>query len=181
MVLKRGEATKAALHRLAPGMRYLHVATHGWFEELRLPAPPELEPTWSSFGAAERARAFTPMSYCGLALAGANHGRDLLGRVPGILTAEELAGIDLSDCELAVLSSCETNVGLRRAGLGIQSLQSALHTAGARTAITSLWQVPDEATRELMERFYTYLWVDCLLYTSPSPRDGLLSRMPSSA
>ena len=28
------------------------------------------------------------------------------------------------------------------------------------------------------------LWVspgDCLLYTSPSPRDGLLSRMPSSA
>ena len=25
------------------------------------------------------------------------------------------------------------------------------------------------------------LWYDCLLYTSPSPRDGLLSRMPSSA
>ena len=24
-------------------------------------------------------------------------------------------------------------------------------------------------------------WIDCLLYTSPSPRDGLLSRMPSSA
>ena len=24
-------------------------------------------------------------------------------------------------------------------------------------------------------------WKDCLLYTSPSPRDGLLSRMPSSA
>ena len=25
------------------------------------------------------------------------------------------------------------------------------------------------------------VYVDCLLYTSPSPRDGLLSRMPSSA
>ena len=25
------------------------------------------------------------------------------------------------------------------------------------------------------------LYKDCLLYTSPSPRDGLLSRMPSSA
>ena len=25
------------------------------------------------------------------------------------------------------------------------------------------------------------LYMDCLLYTSPSPRDGLLSRMPSSA
>ena len=25
------------------------------------------------------------------------------------------------------------------------------------------------------------IWKNCLLYTSPSPRDGLLSRMPSSA
>ena len=25
------------------------------------------------------------------------------------------------------------------------------------------------------------VFVDCLLYTSPNPRDGLLSRMPSSA
>ena len=32
------------------------------------------------------------------------------------------------------------------------------------------------ATRELVASFNT-----CLLYTSPSPRDGLLSRMPSSA
>ena len=29
--------------------------------------------------------------------------------------------------------------------------------------------------KEIME------YIDCLLYTSPSPRDGLLSRMPSSA
>ena len=32
----------------------------------------------------------------------------------------------------------------------------------------------------LMERFEGYL-KDCLLYTSPSPRDATLSRMPSSA
>ena len=29
--------------------------------------------------------------------------------------------------------------------------------------------------------FYRLLIITCLLYTSPSPRDGLLSRMPSSA
>ena len=28
---------------------------------------------------------------------------------------------------------------------------------------------------------YKMNWNPCLLYTSPSPRDGLLSRMPSSA
>ena len=31
---------------------------------------------------------------------------------------------------------------------------------------------------KLLTRFLYYI---CLLYTSPSPRDGLLSRMPSSA
>ena len=76
----------------------------------------------------------------------------------GILTAEELTSLDLSSCELAVLSACETNVGIRRAGQGIQSLQTALHAAGARAAITSLWKVDDAATRQLMEFFYMYLW-----------------------
>ena len=61
-----------------------------------------------------------------------------------------------------MLSACETNVGIRRAGQGIQSLQTALHAAGARAAITSLWQVDDARTRELMARFYTHLWVDGL-------------------
>ena len=100
------------------------------------------------------------MALCGLALAGANLGPDALGRVPGILTAEELCSLDLSQCELAVLSACETNVGIRRAGQGIQSLQAALYAAGARTSITSLWKVDDAATRRLFEVFYTNLWIE---------------------
>ena len=35
--------------------------------------------------------------------------------------------------------------------------------------------------KQLMEKDYQLTLVSCLLYTSPSPRDGLLSRMPSSA
>ena len=33
----------------------------------------------------------------------------------------------------------------------------------------------------LEQKTHTYLYEDCLLYTSPSPRDATLSRMPSSA
>ena len=33
----------------------------------------------------------------------------------------------------------------------------------------------------LKKTFQTVSYLPCLLYTSPSPRDGLLSRMPSSA
>ncbi|MFT7480819.1 MAG: CHAT domain-containing protein, partial [Gammaproteobacteria bacterium] len=147
----------------AAGKRYVHLATHGWFAPESVPSTKDARPEGESFarmGLEDRVSGLAPMTLCGLALAGANNGRDSLGRVPGILTAEELCSLDLSQCELAVLSACETNVGIRRAGQGIQSLQSALYAAGTRTSITSLWKVDDAATRRLMEVFYTNLWIE---------------------
>ena len=39
-----------------------------------------------------------------------------------------------------------------------------------------------DAARKFYESLFGLeVYQDCLLYTSPSPRDGLLSRMPSSA
>jgi len=108
----------------------------------------------------ERVRGMAPVLLCGIALAGANLPADALGRIPRIVTAEEISGWDLSNCELAVLSACDTNVGVRRAGQGVASLQKALHMAGARSVVTSLWKVPDEATKELMVDFYQRLWVE---------------------
>jgi CHAT domain-containing protein len=160
--LSGAAATKAALHAAAPKARYLHLATHGWFASESFKSQLDSLAEQSARESFQRAEAtltgFAPETLCGLALAGANRGKDALGRVPGILTAEELATFDLRNCELAVLSACETNVGIRRAGQGIQSLQTALHAAGARTAITSLWKVDDAATRRLFELFYTKLW-----------------------
>jgi CHAT domain-containing protein len=172
-ILKGSKASKATLVAILPGRRFVHLATHGWFApESRVSlADAGSERT----GARGRTRVesleqtvagFAPMTLCGLALAGANvalRGEGSgLGSFAGILTAEELCAVDLSRCELAVLSACETNAGIRRAGQGMQSLQAALHAAGARSAITSLWRVDDAATRELMERFYTYLWQEHL-------------------
>lgn len=155
-------ATKEAFVTRAGGARYLHVATHGWFEPETIASTADVRPLegWRRAGARQVVSGLAPMTLCGLALAGANQGRDSLGRVPGILTAEELCSLDLSSCELAVLSACETNVRVRRAGQGIQSLQAALDAAGARSSLTSLWKVDDAATRRLMELFYTHLWKD---------------------
>jgi len=162
-LLTKKKTTKAALFESAAGKRYLHLATHGWFAPESVRSTEDARPEGEGFarmGIEDRVSGLAPMTLCGLALAGANRGRDSLGRVPGILTAEELCSLDLSQCELAVLSACETNVGIRRAGQGIQSLQSALYAAGARTSITSLWKVDDAATRRLMEVFYTNLWIE---------------------
>lgn len=153
VVLSGAEATKARLRALAPGMRHVHLATHGWFLPERVPSIGHRWPRDTT--AQEWVTGFAPLALCGLSLAGAN---DAENPGKGILTGEELAGLDLSGCDLAVLSACETSVGEDRAGLGIQSLQSALHGAGARTAITSLWVVGDHTAEKLMVEFYRNLW-----------------------
>ncbi len=133
VVLQGKASSKAALHKLAPKARFLHIATHGWFApetfKSMIDSAEEQSERDQLSRAEETLRGFAPETLCGLAFAGANHGANELGKVPGIMTAEELATLDLSNCELAVLSACETNVGIRRAGQGIQSLQAALHTA----------------------------------------------------
>jgi len=162
LVFEEGDATKEALQENVANTTHLHLATHGWFApdavKSMAETPAERAGSFSYLSAEARTAGLAPMTLCGLALAGANWEPGSSGRAMGILTAEELTSLDLSSCELAVLSACETNVGIRRAGQGIQSLQTALHAAGARAAITSLWKVDDAATRQLMEFFYMYLW-----------------------
>ncbi len=163
-VLTRKKATRAAFARLAPKARFLHLATHGWFAPESVPSMADdhsldREIAVRSTSLRDQVRGLAPSLLCGLAFAGANGEADSYGRVRGVMTAEEIAELDLRRVELCVLSACETNVGLRRGGQGIASLQAALHAAGVRTAITSLWKVPDEATRELMAELYRQLWI----------------------
>jgi CHAT domain-containing protein len=91
----------------------------------------------------------------GLALAGANH-RDRAGpgEEDGVLTAEEIAGLDLTGVEWAVLSACDTGVGAIEAGEGVFGLRRAMQLAGVRTLIMSLWPVDDRSTRQWMNALY---------------------------
>jgi CHAT domain-containing protein len=96
-----------------------------------------------------------PMFFSGVALAGAN--RRAPGSSTGILSAQELAGVDLQGTQLVVLSACETGLGTLERGDEFVGLRRALSIAGARTLLTSLWRVDDQATRTLMGHFYTGL------------------------
>ncbi|TXT34659.1 MAG: hypothetical protein FD138_1627, partial [Planctomycetota bacterium] len=64
---------------------------------------------------------------------------------------------NLTGCELAVLSACQTSVGPERPMEASTSLAQAFLAAGARQVVASLWHVSDESTTELMTDFYRRL------------------------
>jgi CHAT domain-containing protein len=71
----------------------------------------------------------------------------------GIITAEEIAMLDLRNTELVVLSACETANGVNlQEGFG--GLVRAFKNAGVKSVLASLWKVPDDATAKLMISFY---------------------------
>lgn len=71
----------------------------------------------------------------------------------GFLSAMEISDMELP-AELVVLSACNTGRGEWRAGEGVFHLGRAFRMAGVRSLVLSLWQVPDQATSQLMPRFY---------------------------
>jgi CHAT domain-containing protein len=159
--LRGDSATESAFRKEASQHRWLHLATHGFF------APPEvasaLAPTKE-----DRARGFGefgrkgiagshPGLLSGIAFSGANTPAGA-NEDDGILTAVEVAGLDLDRAELVVLSACETGLGSVAGGEGVLGLQRAFQLSGAKATVASLWKIPDEATSQLMQRFYENLW-----------------------
>jgi CHAT domain-containing protein len=142
------------------------LATHGFFAPAELkaalaPAEPTQMALLKSAGVDPLGRfgvsGYHPGLLSGLALAGANR-EPKEGEDDGILTALEVAALDLGDVESVVLSACETGLGLSAGGEGLLGLQRAFQVSGAHTVVASLWQVPDKATQVLMQRFYENLW-----------------------
>jgi CHAT domain-containing protein len=149
------QATEEAFKALdGRSPQVLHLATHGF----SLPA--------TTHGNKENENAFklqqNPMLRSGLVLAGGNNvwmGKPVERREDGILTAYEIAQMDLSGTDLVVLSACETALGDLKGSEGVIGLQRAFKLAGANRFIVSLWNVSDEPTKELMDWFYHY-WLN---------------------
>jgi CHAT domain-containing protein/tetratricopeptide (TPR) repeat protein len=76
----------------------------------------------------------------------------------GMLSAGEFALLDLASTELVVLSACKTGVGaVDNADGSLLGLRAAALSAGARSCVSSLWQVEDEAAATLVVTFYRHL------------------------
>ncbi|WP_437841994.1 tetratricopeptide repeat protein [Sorangium sp. So ce1153] len=149
------DATEAAVKALA-GPAIVHLATHGFFLA-QAPAAPLAPREDRPFLILLQPGALPPLPEnpllrSGLALAGANQRHS--GGEDGVLTALEVAGLDLWGTKLVVLSACDTGIGALSRGEGVYGLRRALVLAGADSQIISLWKVADEETQALMKAYY---------------------------
>ena len=68
------------------------------------------------------------------------------------LSLSQIYEMNLDETNLVVLSACETGIG--KEGIETTSLAQAFANAGVNYLIASLWEVNDESTKILMEKFY---------------------------
>jgi CHAT domain-containing protein len=119
-VIRASAAREPVVRDALAGRRYVHRATHGF-----------ADPSGDGLLA-------------GLVLAPPQAG-DAESDDDGVLELFEIHRLAL-DCELAVLSACETAKGPRVAGEGAFALSRAWLAAGARGVVASLWAVDDRPT-----------------------------------
>jgi len=164
-----GEAALKARVKACHSPRILHLATHGFFlEDLKSNPNKKFHDLdaikWQVVVSADQPTKSAikyPLLRSGLALAGFNTWKEG-GALPeeaenGILTAEDVSCLDLLNTELVVLSACETGLGEVYTGEGVFGLRRAFVLAGAKTLVMSLWKVPDDETKELMEEYYNHI------------------------
>ena len=125
------EATRSRFLDAAPQSRILHIATHAFVLD-------------KSCGNGN------PLLHSGLVFAGANRNRD-----SSILTAQQIASLDLKGVDWAVLSACNTGNGELKDGEGVLGLERAFRVAGAKSVVMALWPVDDQVTREFMHGLYS--------------------------
>lgn len=155
LTLEEGtEATEENLRKqLAKKPDVIHLATHGFFiaksDEARK------VPFFQHYSQAIE----NSMQRAGIALAGAEDTWTGVQQPEeandGILTANEVAQMDLNGTQLVTLSACETALG-NYSFEGVFGLPRGFKQAGVKSLLVSLWSVNDKSTSLLMSSFYRY-------------------------
>ncbi|HEX7312953.1 MAG TPA: CHAT domain-containing protein [Pyrinomonadaceae bacterium] len=153
------EATASRLIELK-WPRVIHIAAHGHFDEDKIGLLRTRPVTfggsyrrWEEMGASPMTELDNSLAHSMLVLsedseADGEHDKGV------VLTALELASLNLIGCHVVVLSACETGLGVTEHGAGVLGFQYALQASFAKAGLLSLWKVPDRETASFMIDFY---------------------------
>lgn len=149
VVLRADSVTEKRLQALLGRYPLCHISTHGLFVEAEQIGT-DLRPS-----ATDR-----QLSKSCLFLSGSEHNLRQQGYDAschdGVLSARELAKMELGQVDLTVLSACMSGLGYITPD-GVYGLQRGLKTAGVRAIISTLWSVDDEATCLFTTQLYRHL------------------------
>ena len=150
-VYERESSSKANFSKMETNdLSVLHIASHGSYR----PPGAQIERT-SKINAIDYP-AINPMFHSAIYLSD-THPDSTSSTGSGYLSAYEISNMRFDRLELATLSACESGLGLVHTGEGVFGLQRGFLMAGARNIISTLAEIPDAATVEFMQTFYTGL------------------------
>ncbi|HEY9777585.1 MAG TPA: CHAT domain-containing tetratricopeptide repeat protein [Planktothrix sp.] len=148
-----------------PGSKYIHLATHGYFNEsahgvrsdreTQTLVAMNLRSVHDSAHTDEALANRNMLLRSGILLAPSSSAPEQIQRRDGHLSAAEIAGVNLTGCQLVTLSACESGRGEQVTGQGVIGLRASVISAGARNVLMSLWSVDDVATERLMTLLYS--------------------------
>jgi len=141
--LLHSQASEGAIKQVKSPL-ILHIATHGFFQN------------GSQSQSNQNTINDNPLLLSGLVLSGFKKQQGG-GNEDGVLTALEVTTLNLVGTKLVVLSACDTGLGQDTTGEGIYGLRRALVIAGSESQLISLWKVDDNATKDLMVKYYNRL------------------------
>lgn len=129
----------------------IHLATHGFYfnntDAMRI----------NYFNREQSSSYISSGLRSGIIFSGANNawkGADVPnGEEDGVLTADEILGMELDSTDLLILSACQSALGDSGSD-GVYGIQRSFKIAGVNSIIMSLWEVDDEATSLMMQAFY---------------------------
>ena len=149
LVLRADSLTESALTQLMGKYHIAHISTHGLFSEVAKIGT-DIRPSSTD----------TQLSKSCLFLSGSEKNLKQkefdASQHDGILSARELAKMDLRNVDMTVLSACMSGLGYITPD-GVYGLQRGLKTAGVKTIISTLWSVDDEASCFFIIQLYKNL------------------------
>ncbi|SEW47113.1 Tetratricopeptide repeat-containing protein [Chitinophaga sp. YR573] len=153
LLISGNDATEAALKQFSGhSPTILHILTHGFS------FPPSKRTSKNSDTTNPFKSAEDPMFRSGIMMANGNKiWSGILpdsGKEDGVVTAYEIANLDLSKTDLVVLTACKGALGDLKGSEGVFGLQRAFKLAGVGNMILGLWDLYTTPTNQLIKIFY---------------------------
>lgn len=144
-------ATEETFRRLSGNYPIVHISTHGKFNSRGASLGNDLKPCLADESLSENIIALAGINY-----AVQNTNFDPLHQLDGILSAREIASLDMTETRLVVLACCESGLGEITSD-GVYGIQRGLKNSGVKAIVMSLWEAESTFTKCFMVAFYERL------------------------